>query len=288
MADAQRRELPGHIAAALAGAGGPVDSAGQPWAGRDLTSAAAPAHQFDDDDGSADPGYAAAVAALRSGSGTEAGVVAALATARVFVPVVAALAEESEGARGLQADKQADMALVTLKAPDGRTALPAFSSAAALEAWHPQARPVAVFAPRAALSAVAEDAQLMVLDPGADFTFVVRRPALWALARQQAWVPSYEDPAVAEAAAGVRLDASAIESVTVHRATGTGSVDAGGRRVDGGGPGPELRIVLQVRDGLDAAALQRLVERAQQHWARNEVFAERVDSLDLSVQRAQG
>ena len=43
------------------------------------------------------------------------------------------------------------MALVTLKAPDGRLAMPVFTSAAALAAWHPEARPVAVYAARAAL-----------------------------------------------------------------------------------------------------------------------------------------
>ena len=50
------------------------------------------------------------------------------------------------------------------------------------------ARPVAVYAARAALSAVAEGAELMVLDPGSEVTFVVRRPGLWALAQQgQLW-----------------------------------------------------------------------------------------------------
>ena len=94
--------------------------------------------------------------------------VASLATARVFVPILATLADEGEGAGGLHADKQADMALVTLKAPDGRTAMPVFTSAASLKAWHPEARPVAVYAARAALSAVAEGAELLVLDPGSD------------------------------------------------------------------------------------------------------------------------
>src|SRR6478609_11297867 len=192
------RALPGHIAAALAGAGGAGDSAGRPWAGRSLAGEDAKIHNFEDDDGTADAGYLAAVAALRNGAGDEAGVVASLATARVFIPIVAQLAEEAETDLGLHADKQADMALVTLKAADGRTALPAFTSAAALAAWHPEARPVAVYAARAALSAVAEGAELLVLDPGSATTFVVRRPAVWSLAKQQHyWVPSYEDAELA-------------------------------------------------------------------------------------------
>ncbi len=126
-----------------------------------------------------------------AGAGDEAAVVASLATARVFVPILATLAEEGDGVADLHADKQADMALVTLKAPDGRTAMPVFTSAASLAAWHPEARPVAVYAARAALSAVAEGAELLVLDPGSPITFVVRRPAVWALAQQRDWTPSY-------------------------------------------------------------------------------------------------
>ena len=102
--------------------------------------------------------------------------VASLATARVFIPIVAQLAEEAGGADGLHADKQADMALVTLKAADGRTAHAGVHLGGGPGAWHPEARPVAVYAARAALSAVAEGAELLVLDPGSDVTFVVRRP----------------------------------------------------------------------------------------------------------------
>ncbi|HEY8752805.1 MAG TPA: SseB family protein, partial [Arthrobacter sp.] len=191
------RHLPGHIAAALAGAGGRADSAGQPWEGRSLAGDDGRIHNFEDDDGAADAGYLAAVAALVEGTGDEAAVVAALATARVFIPIIARLGAEAAGVDGLTADKQADMALVTLKAADGRTALPAFTSADALAAWHPEARPVAVYAARAALSAVAEGAELLVLDPGSEVTFVVRRPAVWALAQQRDWIPSYGDAALA-------------------------------------------------------------------------------------------
>ena len=111
-----QRHLPGHIAAALAGAGGPTDSAGRPWEGRSLAGDDAKIHNFEDDDGTADAGYLAAVGALVGGSGDEAAVVASLATARVFIPIIAQLGAEAEGVDGLTADKQADMALVTLKA----------------------------------------------------------------------------------------------------------------------------------------------------------------------------
>jgi hypothetical protein len=280
------RQLPGHIAAALAGAGGATDSAGQPWAGRSLAGEDAKIHNFEDDDGSADAGYLAAVAALRQGSGGEAGVVSALATARVFIPIVAQLAEEAETDHGLHADKQADMALVTLKAADGRTALPAFTSAAALSAWHPEARPVAVYAARAALSAVAEGAELLVLDPGADVTFVVRRPAVWALAKQHDWIPSYEDRELAAALGRAASGFAAVRGIELLPGGGVAAGAADGAVVPGGGAGPELQVVLYLEDGLDAAGVQELVAGLQAEWSRNVLFGERVDSLEIKLRRA--
>ncbi|NUP60017.1 MAG: SseB family protein [Pseudarthrobacter sp.] len=280
------RELPGHIAAALAGAGGATDSAGQPWAGRSLAGEDARIHNFEDDDGTADAGYVAAVAALRNGSGDEKGVVAALATARVFIPIVARLAEEAETGHGLHADKQADMALVTLRAADGRTALPAFTSAAALAAWHPEARPVAVYAARAALSAVAEGAELLVLDPGADVTFVVRRPAVWALAKQQEWTPSYQDPELAGELGRGAQGFRAVRNIALQPGGGVAARAADGSVIPGGGTGPELQVVLYLEDGLDAAGVQDLVAGLQAEWSRNVLFGERVDSLEIKLRRA--
>jgi hypothetical protein len=288
---AAARQLPGHIAAALAGAGGATDSAGQPWAGRSLAGDDATIHNFGDDDGAADPGYLAALAALAAGEGDEAGVVAALAAARVFVPILAQLAEEGEGAAGphgdtLHGDKQADMALVTLKAPDGRTAMPVFTSAASLMAWHPEARPVAVYAARAALSAVAEGAELLVLDPGSEFTFVVRRPAVWALAQQRPWTPSYGDPELARSLCSSAAGFPAVRRVEIHPGGGVSSAAADGTLLPGGGAGPELKVVLYLEDGLDAGGVQSIVAGLNNAWARNEMFAERVDSIEVKLQRA--
>lgn len=281
----EKRELPGHIAAALAGAGGSTDSAGQSWEGRDLSGAGNPLHNFDQDDGTADAAYTEALSALIDGTGGETDVVRALATARVFVPIVAQLAEEEAGAHGLSADKQADMALVTVQAPDGRRALPVFSSIAALEAWHLEARPVAVYAARAALSAVAEKAELLVVDPGAELTFVVRRPGMWALAKQQEWVPSYED----EWLTGIVSQAVAVETdisgVGLAPGGGIGAKTASGKIVAGGGAGPELRLVLKVREGLGRTELQALAARLQRRLGGDADFMERVDSLEIRFTR---
>jgi hypothetical protein len=284
--DTPARHLPGHIAAALAGAGGPSDSAGRPWEGRSLAGDDAKIHNFENDDGSADAGYLAAVAALVRGTGDEAAVVASLATSRVFIPIIAQLGAEAAGVDGLTADKQADMALVMLKAADGRTAMPAFTSAQALASWHPDARPVAVYAARAALSAVSEQAELMVHDPGSDVTLVVRRPALWALAQQQQWVPSYADPALAAEMTAAAAGFPAVRSIDLRPGSGVAAVTGTGEQLAGGGAGPELQVVLYLADGLDAPAVQELVSGLQQEWSRNVLFGERVDSLEIKLRRA--
>ncbi|AIY03910.1 MULTISPECIES: SseB family protein [Arthrobacter] len=293
MTELPKKALPGHIAAALAGAGGTTDSAGQAWAGRDLP-AQEMYHNFDADDGAMDSAFAAAVAELAAGNGTEAAVVASLAHARVFIPIVAQLAEQTVGENGLVSDKESDMALVTLQGPDGRRALPAFSHADALTRWHPEARPVAVYAARAALSAVAEEAQLMVVDPGSQRPFVLRRPALWALAQQNDWLPSYADPAVAEVLersvddlghpAVVAISASAGQGIQSHWDTDT---EPSGRLVSGGGTGPELCVTLTLLPGLDQSAVNGVLEHLQNFWAGNEVFAHAVDSVQLRLRHQQ-
>ncbi|MBV1780875.1 SseB family protein [Paeniglutamicibacter sp. ABSL32-1] len=277
------RHLPGHIAAALARAGGSGDSAGQEWEGRDLSGEGNPLHNFDNDNGLIDENLRAAFDGLIAGSGGEQQVHAALAGARVYIAVVAQLADGGMGEHGFAEDKEADMALVTLNAPDGRKALPVFSSVDNLQAWHPEARPVAVYAPRAALSAVSEDAQMLVLDPGADFTFVLRRPGMWALARQQEWIPSYLSEDLAAVVAEQASDEEALASIQIAPGRGVGTRTAAGASVAGGGSGPELRLEFTFRPGTDEAAARECVSRIHARLSANQDFAENVDSLEVAL-----
>lgn len=281
------RQLPAHIAAALAG--NTTDSAGRPWAGRDLSGPANPLHAFDDDDGSADARLAAAVAGLLGVSGQpgphEQAVFAALTTARVFIPIVAQLSRGLDAVSGLQADKEADMALVTLTAPDGRKALPVFSSTQALARWHPDARPVAAYAARAALAAAAEQAELLVLDPGAEVTFVLRRPAVWALAQQASWTPSYEDQELAALIDAVARGQEDILAVQLRPGAGVLARAADGSIAFGGGPGPELRMDLQLRGGLPPQDVRDIVSAFRARLLDLTEFVERVDSLDIKLTR---
>jgi hypothetical protein len=235
---------------------GVADSAGVPWAGRTLTS-----QPFAGDDGSADPALAAALS-----SGDEHAVARALADARVLVPVVAVLGEERApvGPSGQASDKSADMAVATLVGRDGRKALPVFSSLAALAAWDAAARPVPAEGPRAALSAVADGCDALVVDPTGPRSAVVRRPALWALAQGRRWLPPAQDPAVLEAVE------QALAGLGVHVACGPG------RQGD-------LRVRLGVRAGVDAGQLSALLAEVQLRLTASEVLAERVEGLELEV-----
>jgi SseB protein N-terminal domain len=224
-----------------------ADSGGIPWAGRDLPTGA-----FAGDDGRADPGLMRAVQRYADGAGSVLDVVEALRTARVFVAIVAS------------ADDAADLALVTVTAPDRRRLLPVFTSPQALAGWNDAARPVPVAAPRAALSAVEEGCDLLALDAGDPWHVEVPRPAVWAIARGLPWTPSYADEQVAA------------EISTICAALGVQS------RCEAG-EGAELRILVGVPGGLDQSAVDDLVTRLGHGLAHSALVADRVDSIELTV-----
>ena len=139
---------------------------------------------FPDDDGSADPALAAALASYAAGGDDDAYVdaLAVVQSARVLVPVVAVLGEVEVDEAGLAHDKSSDMAAVLMQTPDGRRGLLAFTSTESLAAWNPEARPVPVAARTAAQAAVQEDATALAPDIAGPARFVVDGESLRALA----------------------------------------------------------------------------------------------------------
>ena len=281
------KALPAHIQQALlAGAGGASDTAGQSWEGRDLSGEGNPLHQFDGDDGLPNEALQEALDALKAGYGPEEDVVEALADARVFVPIVAQTGHTEIGEHGHLVEKEADMALVMIAAPDGRTALPVFSSVDRLTDWHPEARPVAVYAPRAALSAVDEGAQLLVLDPGANVTFVVRRPAVWALAQQRVWLPSYRDDSLAAPLQEAVSHVDGVGALILGPADGIASRAGDGTVMRGGGHGPELAVTVVVNNTVTDQDVSRIVSEVRTAVEGTQEVQEKADSLTIRV--AQG
>jgi hypothetical protein len=240
-----------------------------------------PTSQFAGDDGSADAELAGLLAGYRDGRTPLRAVVARLAATRVLVPVLAELeAAESVVVDGqeMHVDKEASAGVVALAAPDGRRALPVFTSVDAMRAWRATARPVPVDVPRAALSAVSEDWALLVVDPAGPVPVTVPRPAVWALAQGKEWRPALvptRDGVVVddEVLAAVRLAAEPVQHVV---------------RV-GAQPGrtAEVAVVLALDPGLDRAGLDAVLRQVNARLAASEVVAERVDSLELRIAAAR-
>jgi hypothetical protein len=236
---------------------GPADSAGLPWAGRTL-----PAGPFAGDDGAPDAALMAALgldAELGVGPLVDAElVVAALAQARVFVPLITL--------PGADDGDSAEMALVTLTGPDGRMALPIFSQPQALAKWNNQARPVPVSGPRAAMSAVAQGCDLLVLDPAGPVTFVVARPAVWALGQGQTWHLPGRDDEIAAALAAVSAEVSLPGALTADPDSGS-----------------ELIINARLPPGIPQDQISTLAARLQAAIETNPTLRQRVDAIKLRV-----
>ena len=227
---------------------------------------------FSDDDGSADARLAQTLIRHSSGRAPLAEVVDALAFARVLVPIVASGELRHVGKHGLDQDAVASTGVVAVRMADGRSALPIFTDVDAMRAWNAAARPVPAEGPRAALAAVAENWSALVLNPGME-AVVIPRPAVWALAQGHEWKPAvvegHLDPEVRDAVV------SAI------------GIDGDVRRVDARpGKSAEVAVVLYLAAGLGAADLAAVTARVQGEISRAAIVAQRVDSLEILIERA--
>lgn len=228
------------------------DSGGVPWAGREL-----PGSGLEHDTGAADPAVRGALAA-----GDVDALAAVLPGARLLVPVVAAAAEVDENG----ADKVSEMAAVTLVAPDGRRALPAFTGTDALAAWDPSARPVPVTAQRAAQAALGEGCELLVLDPAGPTARELPGSLVWALADGREWMDPAVDEHVRTTVAACLAD---VPQVRTHHLEPTGS--------------GTLRLVLELVPGLDADTVSRIVGDAGEQIAADDGVRRRVDGIAVAL-----
>lgn len=138
---------------------------------------------FPGDDGTASAATRAALAG--AGSGDPVGylrAVAALCGDRILVPVVATATSLGSGARGLASDKEAEMSVVLLRAPDGRRAMLGFTGMDSLAAWDSSARPVPVTLDQAAEAAIADGAAALLIDHAGPAPLVIEDEVLRQLA----------------------------------------------------------------------------------------------------------
>jgi hypothetical protein len=258
------------------------DSAGVPWAGRSFTP-----NPHAADDGQAPAALAEALRRFRAGEVGQAAVVAEFGRARLLIPLLAELGDPSTssgesggaeiGEHGLAVDKSQELSIVTVAGPDGRSVLPVFASVDAMSRWNRVARPVPAEGVRVALAAADDGTDLVVLDPGSDTEFVLRRPAVWAVAQSHAWQPPFEAIEVREAFE---------QSITTELAVlGVGLVpgDPDARLV-----GPELVVRLTLVAGLTRGELDAVLQRLAARWAADDAIATLVDSLTVRLVTGSG
>jgi hypothetical protein len=198
--------------------------------------------QFRNDDGSADPQAAGALAAFASGEGSEHAALTALACSRLLVPVVAAPGGEAEGAG--EPAKHSEMSLPTLVGGDGRRAVPAFTCLDALARWRPGARPVPASA-SLVWRAAAGDSCAVVVDVAGPVPLAVDGARLAALADGQPPPLPHEDPDVLSAVRAAAADEARIA----------------GLRVVSGRAGDDLEIQVTLAAGCPPAAASEAVRR---------------------------
>lgn len=244
-----------------------ADSAGQPWAGRHFS-----ANEHRDDDGSVTPELAHALAEYDSDRTRPEVVVECFGRARLLIPLVTSLLEAGVNERGQRVDKSQELSIVTVAGPDGRVVLPVFSCVETMAAWDQRARPIPIEGRRVALAAVQENAELIVLDPGSPTEFVVRRPAVWAIGKNEPWQAPWRNPRVQ-----AMFDQSVVDDSLVR------SLQLGPADPDAGASAPELMVTLAVRAGLSDEELRAGIQRLSERWAAEEITAASIDSLSVRI-----
>jgi hypothetical protein len=257
-----------------------ADSAGQPFEGRSFQP-----NPFQGDTGSVDPGLEAALHSFtqaRAGSDPSvvheafAGVIHALKSARLLVPLITEAGDFGVTDGGKIVEKSQELSIVHVEGPDGRAVAPLFSSVLAMSAWNAEARPVPVDSDRAALATAAEGLALMVLDPGSAHSLTLRRGALRAIATGEPYLsPLVDEEVRAAIAAGLEPHRQVVVSFELHSGDLSHTLS-----------GPEVVVLLSLLPGLTAEALSSLLGEVSASWAENAVLQARVDGLGITVTAA--
>lgn len=241
-----------------------TDSAGVPWDGRSFEQ-----NRFANDDGTTPEKIQNALDSHSQRDNLEL-IVESLAEQRLLIPLLATLGESEIGSHGQTVDKSADLAIVAVATPDGKTAIPVFTSVAEMSAWKKDARPVPVEAERVAIAAIAEGHDRVILNP-ASAAIALRRPALAALAQGISWVSPENSTQVRSIVESAVAASKAVESFELIAGDQSGSL-----------LGPELKILLRVKAGMTAEQLQEELSLIASELGSEE-FLNLVDSVAFQV-----
>jgi hypothetical protein len=237
------------------------DSAGVPWEGREFSQ-----NSWSEDDGSTPK----ALAEVFEREFDKEALFEALSQSRLLIPLLAELGESGVGAHGELVDKSADLAIVAVSTPDGKTAIPAFSSVAEMTAWNATARPVPVEMAKLAIAAVSEGHERVVLNP-AGRAIGIRRPALAALAQGLKWTPPHLNTPVI-----LMIDSAAAKQPLIRSARAF-DPDPTSQLLK-----PELGIEVAIEAGLSADSLQQVLAQFGSDLQSQE-FLQLVDSVSFRL-----
>jgi hypothetical protein len=112
----------------------------------------------------------------------------------------------------------------------------------------------------------------VVLDPGSDTEFVVRRPAIAKIAQSLPWLPPERNEAVLK----VLQDSIAGEPIVLNIESST--ADPQSRLL-----GAELQVLIQLEPKADPSVVRELIDRVSSIWSESEEFALAVDSVAIKL-----
>jgi SseB protein N-terminal domain len=252
--------------------------------------------RFAGDNGAADPRIAAVLAAYGAGQESEQAMLTVLAGSRLLVPLVERPAEAAKVTETCATDAHDDgcdhqaareLAFPTLIGRDGRPALLAFTSLAALVSWRPDVRPVPTPAGQVWGTAIG-DSCAVVIDVAGPVPIAVDGARLAALAAGDPAPAPQDDPDlqadVAAALASLPLAAGGLGSSGLG-SSGPGLSGAGatgpsvvGAELAAGPDGTDLAVRLLIRlaprgpqDTKDPQATQAATQQAVQEAVQQAV-----------------
>ncbi len=242
-----------------------TDSAGVPWKGRTFQP-----NPHAGDSGETPPDVSEALGAWRNGSGTYSALIAAFATNRFLIPLVAHAGDDFDADNPVMEDKVQELSVVTVAGPDGEKVIPVFTSAAAMKNWNAEARPIPIDPQRVALAAASEHTDRIVVNAGTD-SIVLRRPAVWAMAQGVDYLAPWESPDFLTETRLLLGDVPNLDDVTLSagdpRSTGAGS---------------DVSLSLTIVANLDTEAVRAVIDEVQARVSGSELFTSRVDALTLT------
>lgn len=236
-----------------------------PWEGRNFSENA-----FADDDGSEPKSITEAMLDFHEGNISFSNLLSNFKDSRVLIPLVPKATGTKMGNHGHEVDTSSDMHIVAIEGPDKLPALPVFTSTKNVSNWNPEARPVPAQFERALLAAAAEGQTRVIMNPGTDSWFAIRRPAIELLAKQETWVQPEDNPEVKT------LISNAIKKLNVEGFRLV-SADPSRRLV-----AEELGVLLKLKPGLTAEQIKTVVPDFLS-TLDYEKFNLLVDSLKISL-----